>query len=97
MILCRFQVNLYMHQFSQHKNLYDLEIMTWILVKAGFANIERVNEARFLGACPDFAARKDDAESLYVCCSPDPAWDSRPSNTKFGREDFFDICDNPIA
>lgn len=93
----QFMVNLYMHQFSQHKNLYDREIMTWILEKAGFTKVERVKEADFLAACPDFAARKDDAESLYVCCVPDPAWETRPQLTKLGREDFFDICDNPIA
>lgn len=93
----QFMVNLYMHQFSQHRNLYDYEIMKWILEKAGFTNVERKKEAEFLKVCPKFAERKDDAESLYVRCVPDPEWEKRPEISKFGREDFFDICDNPIA
>lgn len=90
-------VNMYMHQFSQHKNLYDYELMTWILTKSGFMKVERKTEADFLKVCPKFAARKDDAESIYVRCIPDPEWHNRPAISKLGREDFFDICDNPIA
>mmetsp|Transcript_30207 Transcript_30207/g.59123 ORF Transcript_30207/g.59123 Transcript_30207/m.59123 type:complete len:301 (+) Transcript_30207:35-937(+) len=93
----QFMVNLYMHQFSQHRNLYDYDIMKWILEKSGFHMVERKVEADFLKVAVGFAARKDDKESLYVCAIPDPAWHKRDPINKFGREDFFDICDNPIA
>ncbi|MFE7116849.1 methyltransferase domain-containing protein [Streptomyces sp. NPDC057654] len=51
---------------GRHRNLFDLELLTWALGQAGFPVAERVEEADLLAAHPEFPPRHDDEQSLYV-------------------------------
>ncbi|MBC9726985.1 methyltransferase domain-containing protein [Streptomyces sp. TRM68367] len=63
-------INDFFHQRGQHRNLFDLELLTWALGQAGFRSVRRVREADLLAAYPEFPERKDDIQSLYVMASP---------------------------
>lgn len=68
-------VNDLFHQWGEHKNLFDFEILAWALNRSGFTDIHKVDEAALLARFPDFPARHDDAQTLYVAArasSPDP-------------------------
>jgi hypothetical protein len=54
------------HQQLEHRNLFDLTLLTYVLNKAGFMNVERVTEQDLLLAYPDFPPRNDDYQSIYV-------------------------------
>lgn len=54
------------HQALEHRNLFDFDLLKWTLEQAGFSDIERVDEAALLSAYPDFPARRDDYQSVYV-------------------------------
>jgi predicted SAM-dependent methyltransferase len=62
-------VNHYFHQLGQHKNLVDFSLLAWALNRAGFTQINRVNEADLLERFPDFPSRADESHSLYVRAS----------------------------
>lgn len=51
---------------GEHKNLFDLELLTWLLETSGFKNVTRIEEADLLDRFPEFPARHDDNVSLYV-------------------------------
>ncbi|WP_369363950.1 methyltransferase domain-containing protein [Streptomyces sp. CG4] len=51
---------------GRHRNLFDLELLTWALGQAGFPAVEPVKEAELLAAHPEFPPRHDDEQSLYV-------------------------------
>lgn len=59
-------VNDLFHQFGQHKNLFDLPLLTDVLTKAGFRDVTRRQEADWLERWPEFIPRKDDFHALYV-------------------------------
>jgi predicted SAM-dependent methyltransferase len=59
-------VNELFYQSGEHKNLFDLELLAWTLRSAGFVAVTRVFEADLLARFPEFPARNDDAQSLYV-------------------------------
>lgn len=59
-------INDLFHQNGQHKNLFDFEMIKWMLEKDGFKNCERIKEADLLKAMPAFPERKDDLQSVYV-------------------------------
>jgi len=59
-------INEYFHQDTEHKNLFDFELLKWCLEQAGFENVTRGDEADFLAEFPAFPARGDDFHSLYV-------------------------------
>ncbi len=63
-------INDLFHQWGEHKNLFDFEILKWALEKAGFAGVRRVNEAHLLQRFPGFPARHDDKQTLYVMAQP---------------------------
>ena len=63
-------VNLIFHQWGQHRNLYDFELLTWMLRNAGFGLCDRTEESAFLHRFPGFPARNDDDHSLYVITRP---------------------------
>ncbi|HUP59834.1 MAG TPA: methyltransferase domain-containing protein [Thermoanaerobaculia bacterium] len=65
-------VNWLFHQGGEHRNLYDLELLSWALGEAGFASRERVDEKALLSRFPEFPIRNDDFQSLYVLARPDP-------------------------
>lgn len=60
------RINFYFHQAGEHRNLMDYEMLAWGLLRAGFIDPQKSDEASFLREYPDFPARNDDAESLYV-------------------------------
>ncbi|MGW2631169.1 methyltransferase domain-containing protein [Streptomyces chattanoogensis] len=51
---------------GKHRNLFDLELLTWALGQAGFSSVERIEEDDLLAAHPEFPPRHDDEQSLYV-------------------------------
>lgn len=59
-------VNHLFHQFGQHKNLLDYDLLAWALGRAGFVECERVNETRLRERFPEFPLRNDDWQSLYI-------------------------------
>jgi predicted SAM-dependent methyltransferase len=59
-------INELFHQDGEHKNLFDFELLSWVLTKAGFTGIQKIEESDFLKAFPEFPERKDDLQSLYV-------------------------------
>jgi predicted SAM-dependent methyltransferase len=59
-------VNDLFHQWGQHKNLFDFELIRWALDSAKFTNIRKIEEAQLLEHFPDFPARRDDKITLYV-------------------------------
>lgn len=56
-------------QQGEHVNLFDEELLTWALTRAGFGTVERVREADLLARFPGFPPRHDDLQSLYVRAS----------------------------
>jgi predicted SAM-dependent methyltransferase len=64
-------INDFFHQRGQHRNLFDLELLTWALGQAGFQPPRRVCEADLLAAHPEFPERNDDIQSLYVMAGSD--------------------------
>jgi predicted SAM-dependent methyltransferase len=63
-------INERFHQGGEHKNLYDGELLGWMLRRAGFSGYEGVEEAALLRRFPDFPPRGDDINSLYVVARP---------------------------
>ena len=59
-------VNLLFDQSGEHKNLFDLELLTWLLETHGFSDVVRKTESDFLTRFPEFPPRRDDFHSLYV-------------------------------
>lgn len=53
-------------QHGAHKNLFDLELLTWTLAEAGLTEVARTTEAALLDAFPDFPRRGDDYQAIYV-------------------------------
>ena len=56
-------------QQGEHVNLFDEELLTWALHRAGFATVERVREQDLLDRFPGFPSRSDDVQSLHVRAS----------------------------
>lgn len=54
------------HQEGEHKNLFDFELLTWILNQAGFKKVEKITENNLIQQFPDFPRRNDELQSLYV-------------------------------
>jgi len=54
------------YQQSEHRNLFDFDLLSWTLKQAGFTTIERVDEMELLKRFPEFPPRHDDFQSIYV-------------------------------
>jgi len=54
------------HQELEHRNLFDLGLLTWTLNQAGFSKVERMDEKALLDRFPAFPPRNDDYQSIYV-------------------------------
>jgi predicted SAM-dependent methyltransferase len=59
-------INLLFHQGNEHRNLYDLELLSWVLTQAGFDSPRRSSEPEFRARFPVFPLRDDDQHGLYV-------------------------------
>jgi predicted SAM-dependent methyltransferase len=66
-------VNDLFHQWGEHKNLFDFEILRWALERADFTYVRKVDEAKLLERFPGFPARHDDNQTLYVSAQASPA------------------------
>lgn len=66
-------INHLFHQRGQHKNLFDRELIGWLLDEAGFASCDVLDEQALLRDHPEFPARGDDALSLYVRARVSPS------------------------
>jgi predicted SAM-dependent methyltransferase len=71
-------VNWLFHQGNEHRNLFDFELLAWVLEQNGFERVERTSEPEFLQRFPEFPKRNDDWLSLYVRARK-PTAKSRPS------------------
>ena len=60
-------INLLMTQRGEHKNLFDYEMLKWLLSENGFSECRRAIEEDFLSRFPEFPKRSDDSQTLYVC------------------------------
>jgi len=60
-------INELFHQWGEHVNLFDLELLTWALKVVGFTRVTRVDEDTLLERFKGFPRRNDDEQSLYVC------------------------------
>jgi SAM-dependent methyltransferase len=61
-----YMVNDYFHQYGEHCNLYDEEILRWALMEAGFVSIARVSEEDLRTRFPEIPLKNDDIESIYL-------------------------------
>ena len=59
-------INLLFTHSGGHQNLFDFEMLSWLLRKTGFGDCQRQNEAAFLARFPEFKPRHDDLQALYV-------------------------------
>jgi predicted SAM-dependent methyltransferase len=59
-------VNDLFHQYGEHKNLYDFELLRWALESNGFVEARQIVEADLREAFPEFPERRDDNQTLYV-------------------------------
>lgn len=59
-------INVMFHQGNEHKNLYDFELLKWLLERHGFTAVMRTDEASLRQRFPEFPARNDDFHALYV-------------------------------
>lgn len=59
-------VNVTFHEEGCHKNLFDLDILCFLLERTGFARVTRVTEAIFLAKFPEFPVHGDDDCTIYV-------------------------------
>lgn len=59
-------INILFNQDGEHKNLFDFELLSWALRKAGFDDIREMTEQDFSGEFPEFPARNDELQTLYV-------------------------------
>lgn len=59
-------INSIFFQAWEHRNLFDLDLLRWVLELAGFVDVERVDETLLLDRFPEVPLRGDDKQSLYV-------------------------------
>ncbi len=59
-------VNSVFYQEGEHRNLFDFELLAWLLRLAGFISVELSCEPYFRLAHPEFPSRGDSEQTLYV-------------------------------
>lgn len=59
-------INCLFFQGGEHCNLFDFELLSWVLGIAGFVDVRQACERELLIAAPDLPARYDDESTLYV-------------------------------
>ena len=60
------RINFFFHQWGEHRNLYDLEMVTWALHNADFNEVRRVSETDLIQIYPEIPPRENDTTSLIV-------------------------------
>ena len=61
-----FVVNEIFYQKGEHKNLFDFELLRFLLQKVGFNQIEEVDEIQLVKRFGEFAFRNDAEQTIYV-------------------------------
>lgn len=59
-------INSLFYQDYEHRNLFDFNLLKWVLNICGFTDVERVDEKSLLERFPEIPERNDDKQSLYV-------------------------------
>jgi len=59
-------INELFHQGTEHKNLFDFELLSFSLCKCGFTKVEEIDEKIFLRKYKSFPKRFDDEQTLYI-------------------------------
>ena len=59
-------INELFHQGTEHKNLFDFELLSFSLFKCGFTKVEEIDEKIFLSKYKSFPKRLDDEQTLYI-------------------------------
>ena len=62
-------VNDMFHQGLEHRNLFDFELLEWVLNQVGYDHVTRLEEKDLIDAYPEFPPRNDDYQSVYVNAS----------------------------
>ena len=62
-------VNELFRQGGTHFNLFDYNLLSYILKKSGFTNIKEISEKELLDRFPQFPSRNDGEQTLYVCAT----------------------------
>ena len=52
-------VNEWFHQWGQHRNLFDFELLEWTLTEAGFSDVKRANGDDLAARFPEFPKHAD--------------------------------------
>lgn len=65
-------INEIFYQNGEHKNLFDYELINWMLTKTGFSKVVEENEKTFLEKFSDFQIRNDDDVSIYCSAIKTP-------------------------
>jgi hypothetical protein len=60
-------INELFHQHGEHKNLFDFNLLSYVLEKCGFKRVQEITESTFLQKYPSFPSRNDEEQSLYIC------------------------------
>jgi len=53
-------------QGTEHRNIFDFDLLKWILETAGYVDVTRISDAEFAAQVPDFIKRADGFEVLAV-------------------------------
>ena len=61
--------NSIVYQGHEHKNIFDFDLLKWLLNHAGFNLVKRISEADLLAKFSEIPQRLDDAQTLYVVAS----------------------------
>ena len=59
-------LNDFFQQEGEHKNLFDFDLLKFVLGKNNFREVKRVSEKDFLNRFPEFPSRNDEAHAMYV-------------------------------
>lgn len=57
------------YQQSEHRNLFDFELLEWVLKEAGFSVVSRTTETDLISSLRGVPPRFDEYQSLYVCAT----------------------------
>jgi predicted SAM-dependent methyltransferase len=61
--------NSIVYQGFEHKNIFDFDLLSWLLNYAGFNSVKRISEADLQAEFLEIPQRLDDAQTLYVVAS----------------------------
>lgn len=59
-------VNLLFYQGTDNRNLFDFQLLEHLLLNCGFSYVQKMCEDDLLSRFPDFPARFDDLQTLYI-------------------------------